>query len=295
MQDIMDVIEQYLSQMPLIRMKDILEMIIISVLIYHVILWMKNTKAWSLLKGIAILLIFYGVAAVFRLNTITWLVNNSLNVIIIAGVIIFQPELRKAMEQLGRQKIFTNVFSGESTKVRDDSMTERTINEIVKACNEMGKSMTGALIVIENTVSLAEYERPGIALDALVTSQLLINIFEHNTPLHDGAGVVRGNRITSATCYLPLSDNNGISKELGTRHRAGIGVSEATDSYTVIVSEETGMVSLAVEGRLLRGLDTETLKAQLSKLLPSDESSRRRKLWKGRQKNERETDKKLGN
>lgn len=155
----------------------------------------------------------------------------------------------------------------------------------------MGKTKTGALIVMERTVALNEFERTGIALDSLVSSQLLINIFEHNTPLHDGAVIVRGDRITAATCYLPLSDNMKLSKELGTRHRAAVGISEVTDSVTVIVSEETGKVSVAVEGEIIRSVDGETLKRYL---MDSENGSTARgkkiKLWKGRRKNERKAD-----
>ena len=170
--------------------------------------------------------------------------------------------------------------------------SDRTINEIAKACVEMGKVKTGALIVIERSQSLAEYERTGIDIDGIVSSQLLINIFEHNTPLHDGAVIIRENRVTSATCYLPLSDNMALSKELGTRHRAGVGISEATDSLTVIVSEETGRISVAMEGKLDRNLDGEALKERLRKIQDKQQPEEKKKVkrWKGRKKNGKETD-----
>lgn len=165
-----------------------------------------------------------------------------------------------------------------------NKLSARTINEIVKACVEMGKVRTGALIVVEKMQSLADYERTGIEVDGLVSSQLLINIFEKNTPLHDGAVIIRENRVTSATCYLPLSDNMALSKELGTRHRAGIGISEVTDSVTVIVSEETGKISVAHEGELETGLDADRLRECLTNLTlePGDEEEKKRFPWKGR-------------
>jgi diadenylate cyclase len=184
-------------------------------------------------------------------------------VAIIALVVIFQPELRSALEQLGRKKFLSSIFSFEFSKSGIERFSEKTVNEMVKACYEMGKVKTGALIVIENEIMLTEYERTGIALDSIVSSQLLINIFEKNTPLHDGAIIVRRDRIISATCYLPLSDNMELSKELGTRHRAAVGVSEVSDSLTIVVSEETGKVSIASGGELYRNVDAEFLRSKL--------------------------------
>ena len=282
---------QIIQTIPYIRVSDVLEVVIMAFLIYQLALWIKNTKAWILLKGICVLLAFYAAAALLELNTIVYLVDRSLNVVIIGVVVIFQPELRRALEQLGRRNTLTGIFTLDSG-LPENGFTEKTVNEIVRAAYDLGRAKTGALIVIENKMSLEEYERTGIILDSILTSQLLINILEHNTPLHDGAVIVRGNRITSATCYLPLSDNMEISKDLGTRHRAGIGISEATDSVTVIVSEETGYVSLAREGQLTRNIDAESLKAQLKTLCSETGSERRTlKLWKGRWKHEKTSDK----
>ncbi|MCC8017600.1 MAG: diadenylate cyclase CdaA, partial [Lachnospiraceae bacterium] len=177
--------------------------------------------------------------------------------------IIFQPELRNALESLGKRNFLGRLFNFDFS--RDSSMrfSERTISEIAKASYEMGKAKTGALIVIERRERLNEYIRTGISLDSLISSQLLINIFEHNTPLHDGAVIVREDRIVSATCYLPLSDNLDLSKDLGTRHRAALGISEASDSITVVVSEETGSVSLAIEGTLYRNVDMDFFQNKL--------------------------------
>ncbi len=196
------------------------------------------------------------------MNTILWLASKTVNVALIALAVIFQPELRKALDQLGRKKFVTALFDFGMAQ-ETGRFSDRTINELAKASFEMGKVKTGALIVVEQDIVLTEYERTGIELDSLLSSQLLVNIFEKNTPLHDGAIIVRGNRVVAATCYLPLSDSMSISKELGTRHRAAIGISEVSDSLTIIVSEETGAVSVAKGGRIYRELTQDGLREQL--------------------------------
>ena len=248
--------------MPTIRFSDILEVFIIAFLVYHILVWARNTRLWSLLKGVIVILVFILVCALLNMSTILWIVERVFSIAIIAIVVILQPELRKALEELGRKNFFSNVLSLGDMK-SSGRFSDKTLNEITRACVEMAKVRTGALIVIEQNHPLTEYERTGIDVDGIVTSQLLINIFEHNTPLHDGAVIIRGDRITSATCYLPLSENMGIGKELGTRHRAGIGVSEATDCFVIIVSEETGKISVAYEGELERALDSDRLRERL--------------------------------
>ncbi|MCI5493684.1 MAG: diadenylate cyclase CdaA [Lachnospiraceae bacterium] len=248
---------------PDMRTTDVVEILIIAFLIYQVMVWIKKTRAWMLLKGIIVILVFVALAGLFQMNTILWIAEKTINVAIIALVVIFQPELRSALEQLGRKKFISSLFSFDFSKGGEERFTDRTINELVKACYEMGKVKTGALIVVENEIMLTEYERTGIALDSLVSSQLLINIFEKNTPLHDGAIIVRGDRVVSATCYLPLSDNMELSKELGTRHRAAVGISEVSDSLTIVVSEETGKVSIASGSELYRNVDAEFLRSKL--------------------------------
>ena len=274
----------YVSRMSGIRWTDIVEIIILSFLIYHILVWIKNTKAWSLLKGILVIAVFILFAAYFEMNTILWIVNNLFSVAVTAVVVILQPELRRAVEELGRKNIISSIIPITVGRGPEGGrFSDKTINEIVKAFVEMGRAKTGALIVMEKDESLTDYERTGIEIDGVVTSQLLINIFEHNTPLHDGAVIVRGDRVTSATCYLPLSDNMRLSKELGTRHRAGVGISEVTDSLTIIVSEETGKISVAYGGDLERNVDAERLRARLSDLQnKSEEDSRKRIVWKGR-------------
>ncbi len=257
---------------------DIVEIIIISFMIYELLKWIQSTKAWQLLKGIVVILVFIAFAAIFELSTILWLVERALNGLLFAIIIVFQPELRKALEQLGRKKFFAGLLP-ESIDT-NERFSDKTINELVKATYEMAKVKTGALIVIEQDTNLSEYEATGIELDSLVSNQLIINIFEHNTPLHDGAVIMRGNRLTSATCYLPLSDNMELSKELGTRHRAAVGISEATDSFTIVVSEETGSVSIAVGGRIFRNIDAEKLRSHLVRLQNKQIDVKRFRLWK---------------
>ena len=250
---------------PTITITDIVEIIIIAFLIYHLFVWIKNTRAWALFRGIIVIFVFVILAAIFQMNTILWIAGKAINVGIIALAVVFQPELRHALDQLGRKRFFADLFSWDlEHAVR--RFDDRTINELVKGTFEMAKVKTGALIVVEKDMLLSEYERTGIPLDSLVSSQLLINIFEKNTPLHDGAIIVRGDRVVSATCYLPLSDNMELDKELGTRHRAAVGISEVSDSLTIIVSEETGAVSAAIGGEIKRGLDGEELKRMLMEL-----------------------------
>lgn len=259
-----------------IEFGDVLEILIIAFLVYHIVLWIKTTRAWVLLKGLVVICFFGVLAYAFKMHTILWLGENILGYAITAILIILQPELRKALEELGKTSL-VSVLPFDSGKRDSGTITERTISEIAKACMEMSKVKTGALIVIEREQSLVEYERTGIDVDAILSSQLLINIFEHNTPLHDGAVIVRGNRVTSATCYLPLSDQSTISKELGTRHRAGVGISEAADSITVIVSEQTGRISVAVDGELERNFDGEKLKNRLLELVNVGEKKEQKK------------------
>lgn len=269
---------------------DGVEIIILAVLIYYVLLWIKQTRAWALVKGFAVILVFLLFAVVWEMDTILWLAGNVFDIGILALVIVFQPELRKALEQLGQKNILTDIFTLDVGKEKEDQFNDKTIEAIVKACAEMSKVKTGALIVIENNVPLGEYERTGITLDAQISSQLLLNIFEHNTPLHDGAVIVRGNRAVSATCYLPLSDNMTLSKELGTRHRAAVGISEVSDAMTVIVSEETGAISIAQYSEIKRNVTPKILREQLSGLQNRTTEGKRFRLWKGREKDETKID-----
>lgn len=277
--------------LPVITVIDIVEIIIIAFLFYTVLVWIKSTRAWMLFKGLVVVLVFVLIAAVLQMNTILWLAEKALNVGMVSLVVVFQPELRRALEQLGRKNFLTGWLSISFAKEEVEKISEKTINELIKACYEMGKVKTGALIVMEDSVMLSEYERTGITVDAVLTSQLLINIFEKNTPLHDGAIIVRGDRIVSATCYLPLSDNMELSKELGTRHRAAVGISEVSDSLTIVVSEETGKVSVAQGGRLIRNVEQEELRKYLKELQKYEPEVKRKDLLKRRLRNAKKDNK----
>ena len=294
---IFDFLENYFgafASFSTIRWIDIVEILLIAVFVYQFMLWIRNTRAYSLLKGILIVLVFTFIAYLLEMNTILWLVYNAGGYAITAILIIFQPELRKALEELGHKKIGSTLRPFDSNKKEETGrFSDRTVNEIVRASFEMGAVKTGALIVIEEDTILNEFIRTGINLDSLISSQLLINIFEHNTPLHDGAVIVRGDRIVAATCYLPLSDNLELNKNLGTRHRAGVGISEVSDSLTIIVSEETGRVSVANRGRLQVGVTKEELREILKveqNNVKQEKLKNKRKFWKGLMKNEKKSD-----
>ena len=271
---------------PSITWSDVLDIIIIAYLLYHILLWFKTSRAWTLLKGILVLLVFLGLSALLRLNTILWIARNIVSVLIIALIILFQPELRRALDELGRKRILKRLINFDDRNEGEERFTDRTVYELVRTASELSKAKTGALIVLEHETPLGEYERTGISLDAVVSTQLLVNIFEKNTPLHDGAVIIRNNRVVAATCYLPLTERNDVNKELGTRHRAGLGLSENTDSMTIIVSEETGAVSVAYRGQLIRNLNDDSLRKQLVLLQDKEEEPRRRKRKKGGRDNE---------
>lgn len=267
----------YGLSLPKIGVVDILEIIIIAFALYHVTFWVKRTRAWTLVKGVFVLFSAYIVAYILDMSVILWVFDKTIGLGITALLIVFQPELRKALEELGQKKIVSSILPFDENKDRNIRFTDRTVNEMVRATSELAKAKTGALIIMEKDIILSEYERTGIIIDSAISSQLLINIFEHNTPLHDGAVIVRGDRIVAATCYLPLSDNMGLSKDLGTRHRAAVGISEVSDSLTVIVSEETGMISVAVGGKLLRNIDGDLLRRKLNDFQgkPSEEKPKK--------------------
>ena len=281
MDTIISSLKKYIDviSLPKVTVVDVLEILIIAFTIYHIISWVKKTRAWTLVKGILVLLIAYLIAYLLDMSVILWVFEKTLNLGITVLVIVFQPELRKALEDLG-QKTMVNIIPFDENK-DNVRFSDRTINEIVRATEEMARAKTGALIIMEREILLNEYERTGINIDSAISSQLLINIFEHNTPLHDGAVILRGDRIVAATCYLPLSDNMGLSKELGTRHRAAVGISEVSDSLTVIVSEETGKISIATAGKLLRNVDGDLLRKNLKELQgkPGEEKPKKH-FWK---------------
>lgn len=285
--------DRYLNwfSVPDIMWTDVVEILIISFLLYHIFLWIRTTRAWPLMRGLFVILGFVAVAALFGMTTILWIVEKLFTVAVTALVVVFQPELRRALEQLGRKNVLSSILKFEGSRVSGELFSDNTIEEIIKASYAMGRAKTGALIVIENRDSLTDYEKTGIRIDSVLSSPLLINIFEHNTPLHDGAVIVRENRIVSATCYLPLSDNMELSKDLGTRHRAGVGISEVSDSMTVIVSEETGRVSIAQDGKLYPNVDMDFLRRKLTELQNKVVEEKKHIFFKkGRPKNEKVSD-----
>ena len=276
MTDVINVMDAFIDDyfkvnIPDVGITDIIEILIIAYFVYHLLVWVKNSRVWMLIRGVIMISLFFIIAALLQMNTIIWLGEKLVTVAVTVLIVVFQPELRRVLEQIGRRKI-TSLFSwGSVLKGSGKRFEDSTIVGMVTACYEMGAVKTGALIVVENDMQLTEFERTGISIDALVTRQLLINIFEKNTPLHDGAVIVRGDRVVSATCYLPLSENMSLSKELGTRHRAAVGISEVSDSLTIIVSEETGSVSYAKDGKIVRNVTEDMLIAELKKLQRADE------------------------
>ena len=286
-------VDKYLANLyfPAIRWTDVVEVLVIAVLFYYILVWVKNTRAWSLLKGVVVILLFFVFAAIFNMTTILWIAENLFAIAVTAIIVILQPELRKALETLGRKNILASILPFDTNKTQGEKISQQTILELARACTEMSRAKTGALIVIENGHGLDEYCRTGIDVDGIVTNQLLINIFEHNTPLHDGAVIIRGDRVLSATCYLPLSDSMSLGKELGTRHRAGVGISEVTDSVTIIVSEETGKISIAYEGKLERNVTSERLKDRIDSIINEKTlvEGKNKKIWKGRVGNGKKT------
>lgn len=290
----MDVLKEALDKIPYIGIpnigiRDIIDILVVAYLLYVVLTWIKDTRTWALFKGVVIILAVASIAYVFQLHTLWWVVSNTITVGTIALLVVFQPELRRALEQIGRGKIFESLFSNVGEQ--GDGLSNEAIDGIAKACMHMSKFNTGALIVLEQETQLGDVERTGIKIDSVISSQLLINIFEKNTPLHDGAVIIKNNRISAATCFLPLSDSMEISKDLGTRHRAAIGISEGTDALVLVVSEENGIISCVRNGKIKRGLDAELIKKILittQKKKRPDRKLRDRKkvIWKGKSKDE---------
>ena len=272
-------IRNYISDLyfPKIQVIDIVEILIIAFLIYFCMLWIQRTRAYSLLKGFLVVMVFIVIASILQMSAILWIASALAPTAITILAIIFQPELRKGLESLGTKSILSSILTFNN-EMKAERFSDRSLSEIVRAVNEMSEVRTGALIVIEQNIILTEFINTGIALDSEISSQLLVNIFEHNTPLHDGAVIIRGNRIQAATCYLPLSDNAQLSKKYGTRHRAGLGISEVSDSFTIIVSEETGRVSYAYKGSMTTGITASGLREELYQIQKTVRDKDERKL-----------------
>ncbi len=263
MEFISDVIEQLVYSIkvlniPKITVFSLIDIALVSYLIYKILIWIKETRAWSLFKGIFVLFFISIIAYIFDLYTVTWIISNTFNVGIIALIVIFQPEIRKALEQLGTTKgVLSISFSEQSNQ-----LSTRSLDAILASATKMAQEGIGAIIAIQNEVPLGEHEVTGIPIDAVITSQLILNIFEDKTPLHDGALIIKNDKISAASCILPLTKKE-IGKELGTRHRAGVGLSEVSDAFIIIVSEETKALSLAHSGKIERNITEEDIRKMI--------------------------------
>ncbi len=244
---------------------NIVDVAILAVLIYNVIKLVIHTRSNSLFKGIAMVLVMAWLSSVLRFSAVSWLLNQIISMGLLVLVILFQPEFRRGLDQLGRSKLMRRVF-GVNGQTPEQVQVERPVTEIVRAMTDMSRKRIGALIVIERVTGLGDVIETGTRVDAEISAPLIENIFEPNTPLHDGAMIIRNRRINAAACILPLSEDPSISRDLGTRHRAAIGITETTDAVSLIVSEETGIISMAREGRLTRHLDTRSLSILLTEL-----------------------------
>lgn len=263
-----------------IRITDIIDILIVSYVIYNGILLIRGTRAVQLLQGIVVVLLAWGLSTLFNLRTLQWMMNQMFTFGVLAIIIIFQPELRRALEQLGRGKLFTRSSN------EDDTEFSRRIGEVIKAINYLSRRKIGALIVFERETGLSDYVESGIQIGSRISSEILINIFIPNTPLHDGAVIMSKDTLLAAGCYLPLSENPFISKELGTRHRAAIGMSEVSDAVCIVVSEETGQVALAINGQIVRDIKEESLISKLfDELRPDNKAKERIPFWKRRARN----------
>lgn len=267
---------------PIEVLKSIIDISIVSYVIYKLIQLVRETRAWQLVKGIIVILIVAMFSDLLQLRTLAYLLNRTIEIAGFALVVVFQPELRRGLERIGRSN-FKNFFNFEE----NDNVirTTFTIEEIVKAATELSRTKTGALIVVERDTKLGEIINTGTKLDSSVSAELIINIFTPNTPLHDGALILRDNKLKSAACFLPLTDNPNLSKELGTRHRAALGITEVSDCISVVVSEETGKISYALNGGLSRNLTPDTLRKALNRnLLEKTSVNKKLSLWKGKSK-----------
>ncbi len=262
---------------PSIRLTDIIDILLVAVVIYVIMVWIKETRAWSLFKGVAVIFVISILSYQLNFYTISWIIEKTVSVGILALIVLFQPEFRKGLEQIGKGNIVTSIFNNEE----EGKISSRTVEEIITAAVKMAKVRTGALILIEQNVPLGDLEETGVAVDGIVSSQLLINIFENKTPLHDGAVIIRNNRVAAATCILPLTQTE-IGLDLGTRHRAAVGASEVSDAYVIVVSEETGAVSIASEGKLMRNVSPDVIRNLLTR--NPRKKSKKLNLWKVRRK-----------
>ena len=274
--------QSFINLFTTIRMRDVMDIVIVAVVIYKLYVLLRETRAEQLAKGIVVLLVLTKVTEWMQLYTINWILNNAMTVGTLALLIVFQPELRRGLEYIGRSRLFSKSF----VEIRGESLTS-VVDEIVEAVASLSRQKIGALIVIERQTGLNEVVETGTRIEGYVSSDLLINVFIPNTPLHDGAVIIKDDKIKAAACFLPLTENMGLSKELGTRHRAALGISERSDSLSIIVSEETGGISAAENGTIARYLDSKTLRQILIDMY-KPKSSNQTFPWKWRQKDEPE-------
>lgn len=267
-----------------IRIMDIIDILIVAYAIYKLIKLVRETRAAQLIKGIILLLVAMQLSSLFNLYMVNYVLKNAMQVGVIAIFVVFQPELRRALEKMGRSK-FSKVLSFDDDDIEEKN--SHTVDQLCQAVKNLSDNRIGALMILERTTKIGDIIRTGVTLNSEVSAELLINIFVPNTPLHDGAVVIRDNKITAAACFLPLTQNSELNIELGTRHRAAIGITETSDCVALVVSEETGKISLALEGTLTRNLTVESLERALSKIMspePNQLNNRKFKIWKGLKK-----------
>lgn len=244
-----------------VNILDLIDIVVVAYFLYRIYLMLKNTRAATLVKGLLVLVLFMLISRWLNLHVVSWLLEKSMTVIMVALPVVFQPELRRALEQIGRGRLFNK---GSEL---DEQEMEEMLNAVANATVIMSRRKEGALMVFERETGLEERIETGVAVDGLISDSLLLNIFEKDTPLHDGAVIIRGKRIVAASCLLPLTENRNLSQELGTRHRAAIGISEQSDAVVLVVSEETGAVSIARNGELMRYLTADDVKEILRSYL----------------------------
>jgi diadenylate cyclase len=281
---VLELLDIIVNSIKNISIASVMDILVVSYIFYKIYTLIKETRAEQLLKGIVLIVLLIPISDFFHLTMLNWILTKTITIGLLSFIIIFQPEIRRALEHLGRTAFYDKHI------LENEEMMEKVITEIANCIESLSKSRTGALIIIEQVTGLEDIVNTGTKIDAVVSSALLENIFVVNTPLHDGATIIRNDRIVSAGCFLPLTDNQSINKKLGTRHRAAIGISENSDAMIIVVSEETGTVSLAVNGNLTRSYTKEKLKDILMRIMKKRQD---RKLtireqvmkWKKKSKN----------
>ncbi|MBC8535160.1 diadenylate cyclase CdaA [Feifania hominis] len=265
-----DVKSVFLSQLSEFSFFDFLDLVLVAFLAYQLIKLVRETRAAQLIKGVLLLVVLMQVSELLNMNTTYFIMKNSMQFGLLAILIVFQPELRRALEQVGRSKISTKIFNfDEVGHAREEVKTRNTIEAVCTACEHLSRNKIGALMVFERKTMIGEFIKSGTVIDAGVTGELIVSLFFPNNPLHDGAVIFRDNRIRAAGCFLPLTQNLDLSKELGTRHRAGIGISENSDAFVIVVSEETGKISTVNNGTIIRGYHIDSLRETLeNELMP---------------------------